>query len=89
MRNGAAAANSYAASRADGTFTGLNAGGGGAGDITLAPYNWNLSGPSNTPTVAGPGGAGAPGNGFSLTVQCTGAVAGAYTFDSNTGVVTP
>ena len=84
VRNGAAAANSYAAAQAAGNFTGMT-----VAILQAAPYDWNLSGPSNTPTVAGAGGAGAPGNGFSLTVQCTNAPAAAYTFDSGTGIVTP
>src|SRR5687768_4356940 len=70
VRNGVSAANSYAAAQADGSYTGMTAAGGGAGDITAAPYNWRLSPQSSNPTVTGPGGAGAPGAGFRISVTC-------------------
>ena len=80
VRNGAAAANSYAAAQPAGNFTGMT-----EGILQGAPYDWNLSGPSSAPNVA----VAAGGNNYTLSVTCTGAVAATYQFNSTTGLVTP
>jgi type IV pilus assembly protein PilA len=84
VRNGVAEANSYAAAQADGSYTGMT-----VAILQAAPYNWHLSPQSSGPTLAGAGGAGAPGAGFTLTVTCANAPSGTYTFDTNVGRVTP
>ena len=80
VRNGAAAANSYAAAQPAGNFTGMT-----AAILQAAPYDWNLSGPSSAPAVT----VAAGGNNYTLQVTCTGAPAATYQFDSTTGLVTP
>ncbi len=80
VRNGATAANAYAANQPNGSYTGMT-----AATLQAAPYNWNLSPQSSNPQVSVTGG----GNGFTLSVSCTNAPSGTYTFDSATGTVTP
>jgi type IV pilus assembly protein PilA len=81
LRNGAAAANSYAADQPTGNFAGLAA---DASNIIADPYNWNLSTPVTTdPVVA----LAADNNNYTLTVDCAGAPQPNYHFDSRTGRV--
>ena len=80
VRNGAAAANSYAAAQPAGNFAGMT-----AGALQAAPYDWNLSGTSTAPAVV----LGAGNNNYTLQVTCTGAPVATYQFDSTTGLVTP
>jgi|SRR5215208_2821956 len=78
VRNGAAAANSYAADQATGDFTAM-----GADDLQDDPYNWNLSAQSSAPVVA----LSADNANYTLKVTCAGAPVATYSFDSRTGVV--
>ena len=82
VRNGVAAANQFSADTDDGSYTGLTAAAIGPGTV----YNWNLSGPSSAPQAA-PQNAG--NSGFTIQVTCANATAATYSFDSDTGVVTP
>ncbi len=80
VRNGATAANSYAADQPNGLYTGMT-----ATTLQAAPYNWRLSPQSTSPTAT----VATNGQSFTLQVTCTGAPAGTYTYDSNTGQVNP
>jgi type IV pilus assembly protein PilA len=79
VRNGAAAAQSYIADK-EGSSAGLS-----ATVLQAAPYNWKLSNPSSAPAAA----AKADNLNYTISVTCTGAKAGSYSFDSETGKVTP
>ena len=83
VRNGAAAANNYAANQPAGNYAGIT-----AAVLQAAPYNWNLSGPAGAPTVA-PQTTVAANDGFTISLPCTNSPATPYTFDSEVGVVTP
>jgi hypothetical protein len=78
VRNGAAAANSYAADQPAGNFNGMD-----AADLQAAPYDWNLSAQSSLPDVA----VAADFSNYTLEVTCEGAPEAIYHFDSRTGVV--
>lgn len=80
VRNGATAANSYAADQPNGLYTSMT-----ATILQGAPYNWRLSPQSSAPTAT----VANNGQSFTLQVTCAGAPAATYTFDSNTGRVTP
>jgi len=79
VRNGAAAAQAYAADNA-GSYANIN-----AGALKAAPYNWKLSDQSTGETATATGG----GTGFTISVNCTDAPEPTYTFNSATGKVTP
>jgi type IV pilus assembly protein PilA len=79
VRNGAAAANSYAAAQPAGNFAGMD-----AADLQGAPYDWNLSPTTSAPVVA----LSADNNNYTLQVTCAGAPQTNYHFNSTTGRVT-
>ena len=78
VRNGAAAANSYAAAQPAGNFAGMT-----AAILQDPPYDWNLSGTSTTPAVVLQAG----NNNYTLQVACAGAPQPSYHFNSVTGRV--
>ena len=86
VRNGAAAANAYAADN-NGSFTGMTASGAaGTGNDLITDYDWNLSpGVTNQSVTVAAG-----GNSFTLTAQHpqANATEDVCTFDSTTGRVT-
>ena len=79
VRNGAAAAQAYAADNA-GSYSGIS-----APILKGAPYGWKLSDQSTGEAAAATNG----GTGFTISVNCADAPNPTYTFDSSTGKVTP
>ena len=78
VRNGAAAANAYAADQPTGTYSGMTA------TILQDDYGWNLSAQSSAPSAT----ASADGNNYTIQVTCANAPATTYTLDSTVGTVT-
>ena len=85
VRNGAAAANAYAADNG-GSYTGMVFSGGAAGDNLSTDYDWNMS-PGSTATVT----VAAGGQSYTLAVDnanITDTAEDVWTFDSTTGTIT-
>jgi len=81
VRNGATAAQAYAADQPDGSYTGVD-------EVALqaAPYNWKIStGVSSNPAATPSAG----GDNITITVDCASAPAPVYTFSSASGQVSP
>lgn len=82
VRNGAQAAQAYAADQPTGTYSGMS-----ATTLQQEPptgYGWNLSSSSSTPAAT----PAADGNSFAISVTCANAPATTYTFNSTTDTVT-